>query len=81
VEAGKLLFPVEELAVIPSSLPRLRTLQKELSQPRRKTNVVSVKLIVDKKPPGTKSPNLGDAFVSCFFPVESESYDSSMEWL
>ena len=70
----------EELISLPSDLPLLRTLQKELSQP-----VVikspKMRLIVDKKPPGTKSPNLADAVVMCFWPVDALGYDTSMDWV
>lgn len=69
-----------ELISIPSDLPKLRTLQKELSQPTSKKSA-TMKTMVDKKPEGTMSPNLADALVMCFFPVENNDYDSSMDWL
>jgi phage terminase large subunit len=80
VTEGKLIFPVEELISIPSTLPMLRKLQKELSQATSKKSS-TMKLLVDKKPPGTKSPNTADALVECFTPVENTNYDSSMDWL
>lgn len=73
-------FDPEELISIPSTLPKLRTLQKELSQPVAKKST-TLQMIVDKKPEGTKSPNLADALVMCFFPVEGTGYDSTMDWL
>jgi len=73
-------FDPSELIFIPSTLPKLRSLEKELSQPTSKKSA-TMKLMVDKKPEGTRSPNLADALVMCFFPVETSSYDSSMEWL
>lgn len=50
-------------------------LVKEMSQAVRKTNTVSTKITVDKKPPGTMSPNLADMVVMMMFPVPSEGYD------
>lgn len=45
----------------------LRRLQKELSQPTI-GRTAHMKLIVNKMPEGTKSPNLADSFVEAFFP-------------
>jgi hypothetical protein len=73
-------YPVDDMISIPSTLPKLRTLQKELSQPTSKKST-TMKLLVDKKPEGTKSPNIADALVMCFFPVETTSYDQSLDWV
>lgn len=73
-------YNVDDLICIPSTLPNLRTLEKELSQPVSKKSV-RLKMTVDKKPPGTRSPNIADALVMCFFPVESSAYDQSLDWL
>ena len=61
-------YDVDDLISISGDLPLLRKLEKELSQP---TVVMSsrMKLLVDKKPEGSRSPNLADATVQCFFPV------------
>lgn len=61
-------YDAEELISIDSSIPVLQQLCKELAQP---THIQSTRLrtIVDKKPEGTKSPNMGDAVVQVFFPV------------
>ncbi|WP_283842681.1 hypothetical protein [Bradyrhizobium sp. JYMT SZCCT0428] len=40
-----------------------------------------MKLIIDKHPEGTRSPNLADAVVMCFWPVDELAYDSSFEWV
>jgi hypothetical protein len=33
-----------------------------------------LKLVVDKSPPGTKSPNLADAVVMAFWPIRNSRY-------
>ena len=57
-----------ELISLPSSLPLLRSLQRELSQPTASQGS-RMKMVVDKAPDGTKSPNLADAVVMAFWPV------------
>jgi phage terminase large subunit len=39
-----------------------------------------MKLVIDKKPEGTRSPNLADAVVMCYWPVADCVYDR-MEWV
>jgi len=68
-----------ELISIPSDLPKLRTLQKELSQPTAKKSS-KMRLMVDKTPDGTRSPNMGDVVMMCYFPAGS-GYDHSMDWV
>lgn len=65
-----IVYDSGDLISLPSDLPLLRKIEKELSQP------VAIKdsrmrLIVDKTPPGTRSPNLADAIVMLYFPVKS----------
>jgi len=60
----------EQLISLPSSLPLLRKIQKELSQATASTNT-RMKLIVDKSPEGTRSPNLADAIMMCYWPLKS----------
>lgn len=60
-------FDPEEIISIPSTLPELNKLTGELSQPTYKTNN-NGKILVDKKPDGTKSPNLADALMINFSP-------------
>lgn len=62
------VFPPDELISIDSGLKHLHQLKMELSQPVRKQNDVG-KFTVDKKPDGTYSPNLADAFVACYNPT------------
>jgi phage terminase large subunit len=62
------LYPPEDLISLPSTLPYLTDLENELSQPTY-SHDSSGKIIINKKPPGTKSPNLGDAAVMAYWPV------------
>lgn len=59
----------DELISLDSSLPLLRQIQKELSQPTSSKGA-RMKLVVDKKPPGTKSPNIADAIVMAYWPIQ-----------
>jgi hypothetical protein len=74
------MYSQDELISLPSDLPQLRTLQKELSQPTMSKGT-RMKLVIDKQPEGTKSPNLADAMVMAYWPVDSMAYDTSMEWV
>jgi hypothetical protein len=40
-----------------------------------------MRLMIDKQPEGTRSPNLADAVVMAYWPVVNSLYDSSMEWV
>jgi phage terminase large subunit len=72
-------FPPDELISIPSDLPLLRTLQKELSQPTMSRGT-RMRLMIDKQPEGTRSPNLADAIVMAYWPVGDGLY-ASMDWV
>jgi hypothetical protein len=61
-------FPARDLISLPSDLPHLQTLKKELSQPVAARSS-QMKLKVDKTPPGCLSPNLADAVMMCFWPM------------
>lgn len=69
-----------DLISLPSDLPLLRTLEKELSQPTVVKDT-RMRLVIDKMPEGTRSPNLADAVVMMFWPVDEMAYDSTMEWV
>jgi len=43
-------------------------LMKELAQPQSARSTQSLKMLVDKRPAGTRSPNLADALVMAYFP-------------
>lgn len=58
----------EDLISLDGELPLLRQLEKELSQPTHSQGA-KLKMVVDKTPEGTRSPNLADAVVQVFWPV------------
>jgi len=66
------VYPVEELISLDSSMPLLQQLKKQLIQPT-KGESSSLQMIVNKKPNGTKSPNLADAVVQAMFPAPDDS--------
>ena len=61
----------EDLIILPSSLPLLFRLAKELSQVTVTMNS-KMRIVIDKKPDGAKSPNLADAAVMCYFPARMQ---------
>jgi phage terminase large subunit len=62
-------FPTDQLISLDSRIPNLHSLLRELSQPIIKKSG-DLKLLVDKKPEGAKSPNKFDAVSMCYFPVK-----------
>lgn len=64
------VFDPETLISIDSAIPQLRQIEKELSQPTIGPGA-KMKMVVNKTPDGTKSPNIGDAIMMAFFPVGS----------
>lgn len=69
-KAGEVLeFDPDTLISIPSDLPQLRQIEKELSQPTATKSLRTGKLVVNKTPEGTRSPNLGDAIVMAYHPA------------
>lgn len=64
-------YPLDELVSLDSRMPLLYQLIDELAQPVKK-ETSRLQMVVDKQPDGMKSPNLGDSFVMCYFPVEAE---------
>lgn len=64
-------YEPEELISICSKIPLREQLVNELSQPTATPNGKGL-VVVDKKPNGAKSPNLADAFVMAFWPVEKK---------
>ncbi len=59
-----------DLISLPSDLPLLRKLEKELSQPTARPGS-RMKMVIDKQPQGSRSPNLADAVVMAFWPVSA----------
>lgn len=66
VEEG-VLFPVDELIILPRSLPLLLKIKQELCQAVAKPGP-KLKMLVDKLGEGDKSPNLGDSMVQFCWP-------------
>lgn len=69
-------YPEDELISISSLIPvEVRyQLEKELTQVTRKQRTGSLKMIVDKNPPGTRSPNLADAVMMAYHPIPIDAY-------
>lgn len=66
-------YDVATMISLDSSVPLLSKLMSELAQPTVSKSAALLKMIVDKKPDNTKSPNLADGAVMCYFPVEDFS--------
>lgn len=62
-------YSPDELISLPSTLPKLRQLQKELSQATAGRSSGALKLTVNKAPEGTRSPNLADSVVMAYYPL------------
>lgn len=67
-----LVYDPDELISIDSGMTLVEQLKKELVQPTV-THSSRLKLLIDKKPAGMRSPNLADSGVMAFFPVSDES--------
>ena len=61
-------YSLDDIISIDSDLEKLTQIKKELTQPTYTTNSQG-KIIVDKTPEGTKSPNIADAIMMCYHPV------------
>lgn len=68
-----IVYPVDELISLDGRMPLIEQLCKELAQPTRGQSG-TLKMLVDKKPDGTKSPNLADGGVMMYYPIP---YDQS----
>ncbi len=62
------IYNAEELMSIDSKIPFLGSIKKELSQAVA-VKSTNLKLMVDKTPEGTRSPNLGDSIIMNYFPA------------
>lgn len=67
-------FPDDSLISISSTLPRLRQVEKELAQVTKKQSTGTLKMVVNKAPDGTRSPNIGDAIMMAYWPIPDDSY-------
>jgi phage terminase large subunit len=73
-------YPVENMICIDGRIPLLDQIKKELAQPTKGLSA-DLKLLINKTPKGTRSPNLGDATMMCFHPAISYMYDSTFAWV
>ena len=64
------VYNPDELISLDSEMGLLETLCKELAQPTTGQSG-RLKMIINKKPKGTKSPNLADSGVMAFFPLSN----------
>jgi hypothetical protein len=62
------VYPADELVSFDSTMTNLHALIKELAQPTRGVSS-GTRMIVNKKPAGTKSPNMADSVIMAFFPA------------
>lgn len=69
----EVVYPADELISIDSSIPLLHDVRRELAQPTRGLSTGSLRMIIEKKPVGTRSPNLADSIVQCFNPAPDEN--------
>lgn len=67
-------FDINDLIVIDGSMKLLNQVVSELSQPTYSKSVRG-KILINKKPEGTKSPNLADAIMMLFAPSATPNYD------
>lgn len=66
------VYPVDELISLDGSMRLLEQLKKELAQPTV-GHSSRLKLLIEKKPDGMRSPNLADSGVLAFFPVDDNN--------
>jgi hypothetical protein len=67
--SGDAEYDPSELISIPSNIKHRHDVETELAQPTYSTNSRG-QVVIDKKPSGTKSPNIADAIVMCYWPVK-----------
>ncbi|HIC6477145.1 TPA: TerL protein, partial [Salmonella enterica subsp. enterica serovar Thompson] len=75
-------YDPDEIISISSTMENKDRLLMELSQPTWSKNAVG-KILVDKQPDGTKSPNLADSVMIAYAPMEMPVVisDDFMEWI
>ncbi len=67
-------FDPDEIVSLDSKMNNLHTLTRELSQATASLSSSTMKIVINKTPDGTKSPNMADAAVMSLFPVRKSSY-------
>lgn len=71
---------IDEIISIPRELDCLKQLELELSQPTYSLNGTG-KILIDKAPDGTRSPNLADAVMEVYAPVKPVGFNFTQEIL
>lgn len=66
------VYPADQLISLDGSMPQIMDVRKQLAQPTRGQSAGSLRMVVNKKPSGTKSPNIADAVVMAYFPVPDD---------
>jgi phage terminase large subunit len=69
---GDAPYPHDELISLDSRMPLLHQVIDEIAQPTTGHNIKNLKMIINKKPEGMKSPNIADAIVQCYFPAPDD---------
>ena len=67
-------FDPEEIVSLDSKMKNLHTLVRELSQATASLSSSTMKIVVNKTPEGTKSPNMADSAIMSLFPVRKSTY-------
>lgn len=62
------VYPADSLVSFDSEMPMLAQLLKEMAQPTEGKSS-GLRMIIEKKPNGTRSPNLADAAIMAYFPA------------
>lgn len=70
---NNIIYKPDELISLDSTMNLLEQLKKELIQPTM-GHSSRLKMLIEKKPNGTRSPNLADSGVMAFFPLTDDSY-------
>jgi hypothetical protein len=73
-------YKTDDLISLSSELRLIAKASKELAQVQRRAPSGRMKLVVDKTPDGTKSPNLADAIMMAYHPITG-LYDTSHSWV
>jgi hypothetical protein len=67
-------YDQSELIAIDGKIPKLEQIVKELCQATSSLSTAKMKVVVDKSPNGTRSPNIADSIVMLYWPVGLKRY-------
>lgn len=68
----------EKIISLDSNMANLHTLKRELAQATSSLSSATMKVVVNKSPDGTKSPNMADAVIMSLFPIHSSKYSLAL---